>query len=125
MKSLLKKVSELALEVEREKGQGFILFALVLPEDAISWDLVAAANWMDADKMAALRYLARKAQTQLTVQELRELSGIVPFDSQKVLNYSTSSEISTGWIKNDPDFYGRAIQRAYVFSAPMAVVTAH
>lgn len=120
MKTLVSKIGNLAHYFEQEKGEAFILFALVLPEDAIAWDLLAAANWIDTDKQAALRYIAGKVQSTLNVEELRDLSGIVLFETNDFDNAAGSIRSGKGKLENDIDFLGAKIQKGYLFAAPLS-----
>lgn len=58
MRTLASKIGQLRKAVENQRGK-FTLFALVLPEDTIAWDLLVAAKWIDEDQSDALRYLAK------------------------------------------------------------------
>ena len=120
MKSLLMKIGQLAHRFEQEKGEEFILFALVLPEDAIAWDLLAASNWIDKDKQAALRYMASKVQDTLTAEELRDFSGIVLFETNDLDSAAGFIKSEKGKLESDIDFLGAKIQKGYLFSAPIS-----
>lgn len=118
MKTLVKKIGQLRKMVEGQRGE-FTLFTLALPEDTIAWDLLAAAKWIDEDQPAALQYLVKQVQGILTKQELLNLSGILLFDSSKFTDNGESINSETGWEANNIDLYGRHIQKAYVFVAPL------
>lgn len=119
MKTLVNKIGQLRKVIEEQQGE-FTLYALVLPEDAIVWDMLVAAKWIDKDQSAALRYLVKEVQSILTKQELLNLSGILLFDSDKIGEDGMSINSDTGWEENNIDFYGRQAQKAYVFVAPVA-----
>ena len=119
MKTLVSKIGQLRKVIQEQRGE-FTLYALVLPEDAIAWDMLVAAKWIDKDQPAALRYLVKEVQRVLTKQELLSLSGILLFDSDKVGEGKMSIDSEAGWTENNIDFYGRQAQKAYVFVAPVA-----
>lgn len=59
-----------------EKGP-FALLALFLRKDAPgTWDLVAAADWIDADRHGASDYLASLLQSELEKEEMKLLARI-------------------------------------------------
>lgn len=116
MKTLANKLGQLRINIQTQRGE-FSLYALVLPEDAIAWDLLVAAKWIDEDKSAGLQYLVKQIQSVLTKKELLSLSGIIIGDSSHFIG-SMSMNSEAGWEENDIDFYGRHVQKAYVFTAP-------
>ena len=119
MKTLVIKLGELATVIEREKEQAFLLFALALPEDAIAWDLMISANWINSDQDQALRYLVRSVQRVLTKVELRELSGILLFDPNNFEPVISTMKSRSGRKETNIDFFGRRVQEVYVFAAPV------
>ncbi len=119
MRTLVNKLGQLRKVIGEQRGE-FTLYALVLPEDAIVWDMLVAANWIDEDQSAALQYLVKEVQNVLTEQELLSLSGILLFDSNQFTGDDSSSmDSEMGWEQNNIDFYGRHVQKAYVFVAPI------
>jgi len=77
MKALLEKLQGIERTIYDEKG-GFVLFALLLRRDAIDrWDLVAAAHWIDANRKAAIEYLAEKLNGSLSPEEIVRIDRIV------------------------------------------------
>jgi hypothetical protein len=56
------KFTRVESRVARDKGD-FVLFALVLREDAPDrWDLVASAPWVGDDKQRAVEYLVDRSR---------------------------------------------------------------
>lgn len=119
MRTLATKIGQLRKVIEKQRGE-FTLFALALPEEAIAWDMLVSAKWIDKDQSAALRYLVKEVQIVLTKQELLTLSGILLFDSDKIEEYGSSVDSEIGWEENNIEFYGRQVQKAYVFVSPVA-----
>lgn len=119
MRTLATKIGQLRKVIEKQRGE-FTLFALVLPEEAIAWDMLVSAKWIDEDQSAALRYIVKEVQSVLTKKELLTLSGILLFDSDKITEYGSSVDSETGWEENNIEFYGRQVQKAYVFVSPVA-----
>lgn len=118
MKALANKIGQLRKVIEEQKGP-FTLYALVLPEDAIAWDMLVASTWIDKDQPSALKYLVKQVQSVLTKQELLNLSGILLFDTDKLAEYGVSVDSETGWEENNVEFYGRLVQKAYIFVGPL------
>ena len=77
LESLLDKLAVFEREVSEEMGD-FSLFGLFRRDDAISWDLVVTAPWIDRDRAAALKLLAGRLQSRLSTPELQELSAVFP-----------------------------------------------
>lgn len=119
MKTLVNKLWQLAATIESEKNQEFILFALALPEEAIAWDLIISARWIDADQQRALRYMVQKVQGVLAKAELRELSGILLFESDKLDTGISSMRRESGWKETNIDFFGKKVQEVYLYAAPV------
>lgn len=82
--------------------------------------MLVSAKWIDEDQSSALRYLVKEVQAVLTKQELLMLSGILLFETDKIAEYGSSVDSETGWEENNVDFYGRHVQKAYVFVSPVA-----
>ena len=119
MKSFIGKISQLLKIIEEQRGK-FSLFALVLPEDAIAWDILVSAEWIDKDQSAALNYLVKEVQRISTKRELHNLSGILLFDTDKVAAYGeVFMRDEMGREENNTDFFGRQVQKAYIFVSPV------
>lgn len=125
MKSLVTKIGRLCHQLEVEKGEEFALFALVLPEDAIAWDLLAASSWIDQDRQAAMRYIAGKVQDTLTAEELRDLSGIVLFETTDFDSAIGFVRQEKGRLESNIEFLGARIQKGYLFAAPLSDFQVH
>jgi hypothetical protein len=125
MKDFAEKLRSLEKEIAGEKGR-FLLFALILREDAVdSWDVLVNAPWLEADKSAGLRFLAPKIQALGTAEELQRLSRIVIIERnqpilgaiQAALNVEHSlSEISRC------NFSGIRIEQAYIITSRREVL---
>lgn len=77
--SKLKLIEKVA---SNEMGN-FSFFALFLPEDSPNkWDLIVSADWIDNDKLAALRYLSKKMNEELSSAEIINLSKVVPIETK-------------------------------------------
>lgn len=114
---MVRKMGRLAEEIAAERGK-FTLFAFVLPENAISWDLVVAASWISSDT-DALSYLVKKVQSTLTKEELRQLSAIIRLDNNQLSSVSSETNSETGQEQSDINFFGRHIEKGYIFVAPV------
>jgi hypothetical protein len=77
MKQTIEKLASLERDIASEKGE-FSLFALFLREDADNtWDVLASAPWLEADKRESLEYIVNQLRARLDTQELLSLSRIV------------------------------------------------
>jgi hypothetical protein len=80
MKETLEILKQQEEVMAKEKGP-FDLFALFLREDAPGkWDLVVAAEWIEKDKEAALKYIASIVQKTLPKEQILTLSRIAIID---------------------------------------------
>ena len=120
MKTFIKKLGNLSTAIEQEKGEEFVLFAVVLPEDAIAWDLLASASWIDKDRQSGVRYLVERIQSVLTNKEIHDLAGVLVFDTEEFESINSSMRSETGWTESEIEFYGRKIQKGYLFAAPVS-----
>ena len=123
MKALVEKLRTLEREVAEEKG-AFLLFALFLREDAPDvWDLLVSAPWIEADKGAALRYLAGKLNLVATPEELTSLSRIVLIDQSNpalgAMQSAMNIEHGTAEVQSS-NFFGLQIKHAYVITSRRA-----
>jgi len=115
MKEFIKKIGSLVPEIIHEKGD-LSFFGLVLREDALVWDILVAAKWIDEDRKRALDYLVKRVQHVLTKSELLEISGIILLQDEYFAGQSTFvSEV--GWEETDIELYGVAVKKAYIFVA--------
>jgi hypothetical protein len=90
MKQIIEKLTSLERDIASEKGE-FSLFALFLREEADdTWDLLASAPWLEADKRESLDYLVNQLRARLDTQELLSLSRIVLLEKgNPILNRAT------------------------------------
>lgn len=96
------------------------MFALTLPDDTIAWDLLTAADWIDEDKTAALRFLVKEVQTILTKQGLINLLVIKLFDVGNVTDNEVFRVKSEDGVEEiNTEFHGRQVQRVCVFVPPI------
>jgi hypothetical protein len=82
--------------------------------------LVVAGPWLEKNSAKALRYLAEKVKTHLTLDELLSLSRIVILESHYPVLKAIFDAIPPGQEKAEfcnEDFLGLGIKRAYVFKA--------
>jgi len=115
MKEFIKKIGSLVPEIIHEKGD-LSFFGLVLREDALVWDILVAAKWIDEDRKQALAYLVKRVQHVLTKSELLEISGIILLQDEYFAGHSTFVS-ETGWEETDIELYGVAVKKAYIFVA--------
>ena len=77
MNELASKLKSFEKKVASEKGN-FTIFGLLLRDDAPNtWDVVAAAPWIDLNEPDALRYLSEGIQRSLALDELVTISRVV------------------------------------------------
>jgi len=124
MKELLNKFRQLEISMSKDKGP-FDLFALFLRENAPDkWDLVVAAEWIEQDKQASLKYMAEIIQRSLSKDDLLKLSRIVIIDennpSLESLLDSFSVEHGNAEIHNS-SFFGLDIKQAFLITAKRRV----
>jgi hypothetical protein len=78
---MIEKLTKVVRELEAEKG-GFELFGLFLREDSFGfWDIVLSASWIDADRFAAMKHIAKKIADALTAKEMLQFSRMVPMST--------------------------------------------
>ena len=120
MKDFAEKLRGVEREVAAEMGP-FLLFALFLREDtADSWDLLVSAHWLEVDKGAALKYLAKKLQFVSSAAELERLSRIVIIGSNQPALAAIQSAIHVehGFTEVlNSTFNGLKIDRAYIITS--------
>lgn len=82
-KTMVEKLQSVEQEIASAKGS-FVLFILLLKEDSEKWDLVFSSKWGIDKEKKALEYVIKKIQSNLTDDELRNISRVVflnPSDS--------------------------------------------
>ena len=123
MKEIVDKLIAVEREATDEKG-GFTLFALFLREDAAdSWDLLAAAPWLETDRKEGFRYLVGKLTSRLDRDELALLSRVVVLDRRnpglEALHRVVRAEHGAVEI-DDRVFFGMRIAHAYIITSRWA-----
>ena len=116
----ISKLQSIEESASKEMGN-FSFFALLLPEESPNkWDLVVSADWIDNDKLAALRYLAKKMNEHFSSSEIVSLSKVIPIETknseiiQLIKEYRTEHDAKE--IRNK-DFFGIPINQAYIITA--------
>ncbi len=131
MQSLVQKMNQIEQRAHEEKGP-FALLALFLRKDAPgTWDLVAAADWIDVDRHGASDYLASLLQSELEKEEMKLLARIAFISCnnpglrnlqkilrvQEVPNGHGVLELFPEWVEiMNIEFSGQEIMRGYLFA---------
>ena len=120
MKEIVRKLVEIERKTSQEKGE-YDFFALFLRENSSEkWDILVAANWIDSNKEAALKYLAKNFQNSFNSVELLSISRIVLIEDTNpalpALQQAINIEHGAVEIKNS-DFFGLQIQHAYLITS--------
>ena len=120
MRELLGKFVELEQRLSQERGE-FSLFALFLREDASDkWDLIAAAQWIEADRKEALAYITTQIQQLFKAEELVRLSRVVLVDQSNpavvALNQAVGCQHGQNEVR-DSNFFGLQIKHAYIITS--------
>lgn len=120
MKETAEKLKHQEEIMANEKGP-FDLFALFLREDAPGkWDLVVAAEWIEKDKQAALKYIAGILQRTLTTNELLKLSRIAIIDegNPALEAFQRAMHVEHGIAEiQDSNFFGLQIKHVYLITS--------
>lgn len=120
MKIFAEKLRAVEREIAAEKGP-FLLFALFLREDAADhWDVLVSAPWLEADKGAALRYLAPKLQAVASAAELEKLSRIVIIGRNQpaLAAIQSAFQVEHGFAEAiNNNFNGLKIEHAYIITS--------
>ena len=120
MKQMIEKLASLERDIASEKGE-FSLFALFLREDADdTWDLLASAPWLEADKRESLEYLVNQLHARLDTQELLSLSRIVLLEKDNPVLEAIHKEIKVrhGMTEvRDSLAFGVPIKHAYIITS--------
>ncbi|MGI8838638.1 MAG: hypothetical protein ACR2H4_18640 [Pyrinomonadaceae bacterium] len=120
MRELLGKFVELERNLSRERGE-FSLFALFLREDASDkWDLIAAAQWIEADRKEALAHITTQIQQLFNAEELVRLSRVVLVDQSnpavEAINQAVRCQHGQNEVR-DSNFFGLQIKHAYIITS--------
>jgi len=120
MKQIIEKLTSLERDIASEKGE-FSLFALFLREDADdTWDLLASAPWLEADKRESLDYLVNQLRARLDTRELLSLSMIVLLEKDNPVLEAIHQEIKVrhGIAEvRDSVSFGVPIKQAYIITS--------
>lgn len=120
MKDIAEKLISAEQQMSEEKGR-FLLFALFLREDAPDlWDLLVSADWIEANKGEALRYITDKLKSVVKPIELSKLSRIVIIEHT---NPALGAIQSAFHIEHNvvdvqsSNFFGLQIKHAYIITS--------
>jgi hypothetical protein len=120
MKNLVDKFIHLEQVLSREKGE-FAIFALFLREDAADkWDLIVAAEWIEADRKEALAYITHRIQQFFEPDELSYLSRVVCVgeSNPSVLALNHDVNINHGQVEvRDRNLFGMQIKHGYIITS--------
>lgn len=120
MKEIAQKLVSVESKVAEEKGD-LNLFALFLRESSPqTWDLLAAAPWIEGNKEGSLRYLAGVVQDALSPEELQNLSRIVLIDSDnpELDAFQRAFHEEHGMVEvKDSYLFGLQISHAYIITS--------
>ena len=96
MKTILEKLKEVVLTLEKESGP-ILVFALFLRVDPLEkWDIVVAAPWLDPNNISSYNSVTTRIQAVLSTSELVQLARIVILaDSDPVVSFLQNSETVT------------------------------
>jgi hypothetical protein len=120
MNNLINKL-KLAEKKLSEANGAFELFAIFLREDNIDkWDLLVSAPWIEKNKQIGLQKVANLVQSELTKEELVQLSRIIIIDkinkSLDVIHKAVNIEHGSVEIK-DSNFFGLIIKHAFLITS--------
>lgn len=121
MKSILDKLKEVVLKLEKEFGP-MSVFALFLRVDPLEkWDIVVAAPWLNPNDFSSYNAITSKIQVALSTSELVQLARVVILsETDPVVTFLTNSETVTnghfGEVSGDifTEKFGFTIKRAYL-----------
>jgi hypothetical protein len=120
MKKILNKLRELEADLSASRGE-FRLFGLFLREDAPAvWDVVASADWIDADRSDAMDTIASEVSARLAMPELLRISRVVLIETNNPGLEDVADEVQVrhGLVELlDRDFFGLVMRRAYVITS--------
>ena len=122
------KLSGVAKKIEASKGP-LELLGLFLREDSLDlWDVVIAAPWLSADKLALFEYVGGQLRRTLTDEEMIGLSRIVILEHGEAVLKSILAEFGNRSGLSDVNFElegGAVIRRVYIIAARPAANGAH
>ncbi|MDP2255952.1 MAG: hypothetical protein Q8K05_07850 [Polaromonas sp.] len=120
MKDIAEKLVKAEQQMSDEKGR-FLLFALFLREDAPDlWDLLVSADWIEANKGEALRYITGILKSVVEPIELSKLSRIVIIEQTNpalgAIQSAFHIEHSVADVQSS-NFFGLQIKHAYIITS--------
>lgn len=118
VRSLVKKLKPIQEKIEKKKGE-FTLFALFEREEAPynHWDLVAAAPWLDKNRVKGRRVISNILRDDLGIAELMMLSKVVIMvKKNSVLDMIKQDIVASGdsWQFIGTDINGMKIERSVI-----------
>ena len=119
MSAVAEKLQQIEVEISADKG-AFNLFALIEREDSLGkWDIVVAANWIDAERKDLINTIALKIREKLTEDEQLMLSRIVTLSPLDTLVRSLNMiVVEHGTVKlSNNSFNGIVIKEAYLITS--------
>jgi hypothetical protein len=126
MRNLAEKLRGLEQALSEEKGP-FNLFALFLREDAPDvWDLVVAADWIEADRPKALAEISKRVRSYLRSEEITKIARVVIVEKTnpalKAIVSAVAVDHGVAEIANS-NFFGLEIKHAFVVTAQLSPPT--
>ena len=120
MKRIVEKLQKAEAVMAVEKG-AFDLFALFLRENSPNkWDLLIAADWIDQDKVGAIKYVAGTVQSLLSKDELLCLSRIVTIEESNsaLIDFHGTYNVEHGSTEiQNSNLFGQQINHAYLITS--------
>jgi hypothetical protein len=121
MSAVAEKLQQIEVEISADKG-AFNLFALIEREDSLGkWDIVVAANWIDAERKDLINTIALKIREKLTEDEQLMLSRIVTLSPSDTLVRSLNMiGVEHGAFRlSNNSFNGIVIKEAYLITSKL------
>jgi len=118
IEGIVEKLKEQEKAMAAKKGY-FDLFALFLRDDAPEkWDLLVAADWIEANKKASLDYIMGVLKKGLLKEEWMKLSRVVVINESNPALQGLRKAIGSarGIRIRNSNFFGLQIKDAYVIT---------
>ncbi len=115
-RQLIEKFVSIEKEIADEHGN-IILFGLFQREDSPGWDVVISSDWIGDDTKKPLQYIADKIKSELTPDELLELSAIIPLKPSNGFVRAVTDEFHTEHqvvITGEDEFNGVSVRKSYI-----------
>lgn len=82
MKQMVEEIKRRIAKIESDRS-AFTMKCLVATDmDDVSWDVVLAADWFEPDQMDRLNYLSEHIMSDLSIDSISQLNGIVTHASE-------------------------------------------